>query len=72
MSGAPPIESPCVRVCRMQPGAHVCEGCLRTAEEIAGWLAYTPAERRRIMADLGRRRAGPGIRLSPGGNDDVV
>jgi predicted Fe-S protein YdhL (DUF1289 family) len=45
---AAPILSPCTGVCRL--GAdHLCEGCHRSADEIAHWTAYSDAERRRIM-----------------------
>jgi hypothetical protein len=29
-----------------------CFGCGRTSQEIAGWLAYSPQERRDIMNEL--------------------
>jgi uncharacterized protein len=50
------IESPCVDVCVIDPDSGLCEGCARTLEEIAGWAAYSTDERRRIMAELERRR----------------
>lgn len=51
------IESPCVKVCVVHPGARVCIGCLRTIEEIGRWSALSPAERRGVMAELPGRRA---------------
>ncbi len=40
------VPSPCVSVCRMDESSGLCEGCLRTLDEIAAWGA---------MADDGRR-----------------
>lgn len=54
---AEPIETPCIRVCRIRPGRRICEGCGRTLTEIAGWRAMDAQERRRIMTDLPGRLA---------------
>jgi predicted Fe-S protein YdhL (DUF1289 family) len=51
----PPIESPCLKICVMEPGSKLCRGCGRTIEEIAGWATLTDGERRRIMAVLPAR-----------------
>jgi predicted Fe-S protein YdhL (DUF1289 family) len=51
------IESPCIKVCVVDPASALCVGCGRTVAEIAGWISFTPAERRRIMAELPRRLA---------------
>ncbi len=50
------MESPCVKVCVIDPRTRRCEGCARTIEEITSWSSLSPAERRRIMADLPARR----------------
>lgn len=44
----PPVASPCIGVCTLDAAGY-CIGCLRTAGEIGQWLAYSEAERRRIM-----------------------
>jgi hypothetical protein len=54
------IESPCVKLCSLHPEARICVGCHRTGEEIAAWSRMSPAERRRVMAELPAR----GARLS--------
>jgi uncharacterized protein len=46
------IESPCILVCMLDVATGLCLGCGRTGEEIAGWTAYTPEARRRIMIEL--------------------
>jgi len=51
------IESPCVKVCAVDPARALCAGCGRTMAEIAGWIGFTADERRRIMAELPGRIA---------------
>lgn len=52
---APAIPSPCIDICRIEADRH-CAGCHRTLDEIARWTQMPNAERRRVMADLPRRR----------------
>jgi predicted Fe-S protein YdhL (DUF1289 family) len=51
----PVIESPCVRLCVIDPETRLCEGCRRSLDEIAAWGRMTPGQRRKIMADLPNR-----------------
>lgn len=51
-----PIQSPCTRVCTIDPGTGLCAGCSRTIDEIARWSEMTDDERQRIMASLPDRR----------------
>ncbi|MCK9539883.1 DUF1289 domain-containing protein [Dokdonella sp.] len=46
-----PIQSPCVGICHLAADG-LCEGCLRTGEEIAGWARMDAGERRRVMDEL--------------------
>lgn len=57
MSSLPPatIETPCIKVCVVDPETGYCIGCGRTRAEIGGWLAFTPDQRRLIMAQLSER-----------------
>jgi len=48
----PMIESPCIKVCTMDPGSGRCDGCARTLDEIARWTGMSAAERNRIMREL--------------------
>jgi predicted Fe-S protein YdhL (DUF1289 family) len=64
MTDAADIESPCVRVCAVDPATGWCRGCYRTLEEISSWTRYTPLERRRIMVRLPARRDAA-ARLTP-------
>ncbi|HWP18992.1 MAG TPA: DUF1289 domain-containing protein [Burkholderiaceae bacterium] len=55
-ASAPPVPSPCVNVCRMDPATGSCEGCLRTLDEIARWSAMSEADKRAVWAELPVRR----------------
>lgn len=55
------IQSPCIKVCVMNPAAGICSGCGRTLDEIARWGSMSDTERARIMAELPSR---PGKRDS--------
>jgi predicted Fe-S protein YdhL (DUF1289 family) len=49
------VETPCVKICVVDPETGYCVGCGRTRGEIAGWLAIDADERRAIMAGLDER-----------------
>ena len=51
------IESPCNKICTVDPVSRLCLGCGRTVGEIASWTTYTDAERSRVMAELPERMA---------------
>lgn len=52
------IETPCIKVCIVDPQSGRCIGCARTLDEIAGWTSFSDSERSRIMAELpGRTEA---------------
>jgi uncharacterized protein len=51
------VPSPCIDVCRMDARTGLCEGCLRTLDEIAAWAALTDAMKREVLANLEVRRA---------------
>lgn len=46
-----PILSPCIGICRLGADG-CCEGCLRTGDEIARWIAMGEAERRRLLEQV--------------------
>jgi uncharacterized protein len=50
-------SSPCIDVCRMNPQTGLCDGCLRTLDEIAAWSTLTPAEKRAVLEQLPLRGA---------------
>ena len=51
----PEIETPCVRVCVIEPESGFCIGCGRTRTEIGNWLGLSPTERKTIMGGLPER-----------------
>jgi uncharacterized protein len=50
------MESPCVKVCVMEPDTGLCAGCGRSLDEIARWSSMTDLERRRIIESLPDRQ----------------
>ena len=51
----PVIESPCVRICAIDPASQLCMGCGRTLDEITRWYGMSREERSLIMAELPAR-----------------
>jgi hypothetical protein len=48
--------SPCVDICRMDRASGLCEGCLRTIDEIAAWSRLDEAGRAAVLQQLPARR----------------
>ena len=48
--------SPCIGVCRMHPRTGLCEGCLRTIDEIAQWSSATEETKRKLWMEIRRRQ----------------
>lgn len=48
-------DSPCVKLCVIDPITGFCIGCGRTGNEIGGWLALSLAERAALNAALPER-----------------
>ena len=51
----PAIETPCIRICVVDPETSFCIGCGRTRLEISTWLGMSPEQRRHIMDGLPER-----------------
>jgi predicted Fe-S protein YdhL (DUF1289 family) len=49
------VPSPCVSVCRMNMDTDLCEGCLRTLDEIAAWGRMSEDDKRDVWAALAKR-----------------
>ncbi len=49
------IETPCIKICSMDPQSGLCVGCGRTLDEIAQWSRWSDEERRGVMAELAER-----------------
>lgn len=52
-----PVPSPCVCICRIDPRTGLCDGCLRTIDEVAGWTSLDDAGKRAVWQRLGERAA---------------
>lgn len=51
------IETPCIKICVVDPETGFCIGCGRTRGEIGSWLGFDPEQRREIMNALPERVA---------------
>jgi predicted Fe-S protein YdhL (DUF1289 family) len=50
-----PVPSPCINVCKMSPVTGLCEGCLRTIDEIVAWSRADDDYKRTVWAEIRRR-----------------
>ncbi|HEY9193111.1 MAG TPA: DUF1289 domain-containing protein [Methyloversatilis sp.] len=60
------IASPCTGVCRLNPVSALCEGCLRSGDEIACWGSTTDQHRARILERIFEREDAGHVRVAPG------
>jgi hypothetical protein len=51
-----PVPSPCINVCTMNPQSGLCNGCLRTINEIAQWSTASEQTKREIWVAILQRR----------------
>jgi predicted Fe-S protein YdhL (DUF1289 family) len=49
------VLSPCEKICTVHPATGLCLGCGRSLQEIERWLAFSDAERARVMSELPAR-----------------
>jgi uncharacterized protein len=49
------VESPCLKVCVMDPASTFCIGCGRTISEIASWSRLSDADKRSVVNALPER-----------------
>ena len=49
------LPSPCTSVCRIDDESGLCEGCLRSLDEIAGWSRMDDAAKRGVWRTIGLR-----------------
>jgi predicted Fe-S protein YdhL (DUF1289 family) len=52
-----PVPSPCINICRMVPATGLCEGCMRTIDEIVAWGRADDDYKRAVWAEIHRREA---------------
>lgn len=53
--GGQNVPSPCSSVCRMDRDSGLCEGCLRTIDEICQWSQAAPELKRAVWARIAER-----------------
>lgn len=53
----PLIETPCIKLCVVDPETGFCIGCGRTREEIGAWLVLSAADRHAVVTGLPERLA---------------
>jgi uncharacterized protein len=51
----PPVQSPCIGVCRLDPASSICLGCGRTLEEIAKWTHLDNLQKKQVTKLLEAR-----------------
>ena len=51
-----PVPSPCINVCRMNATSGLCEGCLRTLDEIATWGVLGDDAKRAVWVLIEQRK----------------
>jgi predicted Fe-S protein YdhL (DUF1289 family) len=52
---ATPVPSPCVSLCKMDPETGLCQGCLRSLDEIVAWAGADDDFKRTVWAQIRRR-----------------
>jgi predicted Fe-S protein YdhL (DUF1289 family) len=52
-----PVPSPCISLCKMVPETGLCEGCLRTIDEIIAWSRASDDDKRAVWIEIRRREA---------------
>jgi uncharacterized protein len=57
------VASPCTSVCIIDPVTGLCGGCFRTLEEIAGWIDFSTAEKRKVISALDARQSNFGAAI---------
>lgn len=53
------VDSPCIKLCTLDPVTRICTGCRRRLDEIARWGGMSDAERRAVLARIAAE-PGPG------------
>jgi len=59
------VPTPCMSVCQMDDALGLCQGCLRTLDEIAQWGGLDPVGQRTIWARIGQRARQHGDGVEP-------
>jgi len=49
------IQSPCLKICIVDPKSRLCMGCYRSIDEVRDWSRMTDQQRSAIMEELPAR-----------------
>lgn len=55
-----PVTSPCVSRCKIHPDSGLCQGCLRTIDEIVAWRQADDEYKRAVWSAIAQRVRLPG------------
>jgi predicted Fe-S protein YdhL (DUF1289 family) len=50
-----PVPSPCINICQMDQASGLCQGCMRTIDEIVKWGSAGDDYKRAVWAEIRRR-----------------
>tara|TARA_B100000780_G_C21049689_1_gene421493 strand:+ start:772 stop:936 length:165 start_codon:yes stop_codon:yes gene_type:complete len=48
-------ESPCIKICDIDPKSNICRGCGRTIKEISNWINMDDEEKEMLLLNLKER-----------------
>lgn len=54
-NSTPPVPSPCISLCKMNSATGLCDGCLRTIDEIIAWNEADDAYKHAVWAAIAVR-----------------
>jgi predicted Fe-S protein YdhL (DUF1289 family) len=49
------LPSPCINICQMDRKTGLCEGCLRTIDEITRWSSASESDKRAVWLEIKQR-----------------
>jgi predicted Fe-S protein YdhL (DUF1289 family) len=49
------VPSPCINICKMNAHSGLCEGCLRTIDEIIEWGTASESAKRAVWVEIRQR-----------------
>ena len=52
-----PVPSPCISLCKMDQQTGLCQGCMRTIDEIIAWSQADDDYKRAVWKEIRRRES---------------
>jgi uncharacterized protein len=50
-----PVPSPCINICQMDQSTGLCQGCMRTIDEIVKWGSAPDEYKRAVWGEIRQR-----------------